>query len=97
MAQPPSVRGVADIVALIDGLKNVAGRARLSWYLAFGGLFLDAYANAALSAGLGPMTDQMHLSSTQISVPSPSARSSRSSSTPSAAGQPAASAGYHRC
>ncbi|WP_019358947.1 MFS transporter [Streptomyces sp. AA1529] len=80
MAQPPSVtgsagsrgapgvRGVADIVALIDGLKVVSGRARLSWYLAFGGLFLDAYANAALSAGLGPMTDQMHLSSTQISV-----------------------------
>ncbi|MEU2609615.1 MFS transporter [Streptomyces albus] len=68
MAQPPSVRGVADIVALIDGLRTVAGRARLSWYLAFGGLFLDAYANAALSAGLGPMTDQMKLSSTQISV-----------------------------
>jgi len=78
MAQPPSVsgsrpgavgvRGVADIVALVDGLKTVSGRARLSWYLAFGGLFLDAYANAALSAGLGPMTDQMHLTSTQISV-----------------------------
>lgn len=68
MAQRPSVKGVADIVALIDGLRTVTGRARITWYLAFGGLFLDAYANAALSAGLGPMTDQMHLSSTQISV-----------------------------
>ncbi|MFG7942411.1 MFS transporter [Streptomyces cacaoi] len=68
MAQRPSVKGVADIVALIDGMRTVTGRARITWYLAFGGLFLDAYANAALSAGLGPMTDQMHLSSTQISV-----------------------------
>ncbi|NGO69704.1 MFS transporter [Streptomyces boncukensis] len=68
MAQRPSVKGVADIVALIDGLQRVTGRSRITWYLAFGGLFLDAYANAALSAGLGPMTDQMDLSSTQISV-----------------------------
>ncbi|GAA2094090.1 MFS transporter [Streptomyces albiaxialis] len=68
MAQRPSVKGVADIVALIDGLRTVTGRARVTWYLAFGGLFLDAYANAALSAGLGPMTDQMDLSSTEISV-----------------------------
>ena len=36
--------------------------------LAFGGLFPDAYANAALSAGPGPMTEQMKLTSTQISV-----------------------------
>ncbi|MBA0052385.1 MFS transporter [Streptomyces sp. AJS327] len=68
MAQRPSVKGVADIVSLIDGLRTVTGRARVTWYLVFGGLFLDAYANAALSAGLGPMTDQMELSSTQISV-----------------------------
>lgn len=68
MAQRPSVKGVADIVALIDELRRVTGRARIVWYLAFGGLFLDAYANAALSAGLGPMTDQMQLTSTQISV-----------------------------
>lgn len=69
MAQRPSVNGAADIVGLIDGLRTVTGRrARITWYLVFGGLFLDAYANAALSAGLGPMTDQMELSSTQISV-----------------------------
>ncbi|MFD7105362.1 MFS transporter [Streptomyces celluloflavus] len=68
MAQRPSVNGVADVVALIDGLTKITGRARVIWYLVFGGLFLDAYSNAALSAGLSPMTAQMSLSSTQISV-----------------------------
>ncbi|MFB7593992.1 MFS transporter [Streptomyces sp. NPDC056160] len=68
MAQRPGVDGVADVVALIDGLGRISGRARVIWYLVFGGLFLDAYSNAALSAGLGPMTAQMQLSSTQVSV-----------------------------
>ncbi|MFF8453271.1 MFS transporter [Streptomyces albidoflavus] len=68
MAPRPSVKGVADVVALIDSLSRIAGRARVIWFLVFGGLFLDAYSNAALSAGLGPMTTQMELSSTQISV-----------------------------
>ncbi|MEU7581450.1 MFS transporter [Streptomyces sp. NPDC041068] len=68
MAQRTSVRGVADVVALIDGLGAITGRARVIWFLVFGGLFLDAYSNAALSAGLGPMTTQMSLSSTQISI-----------------------------
>nr|BFD86620.1 MFS transporter [Streptomyces sp. Xyl84] len=68
MAQRPGVNGVADVVALIDGLGRISGRARVIWYLVFGGLFLDAYSNAALSAGLGPMTAQMELSSTQVSV-----------------------------
>ncbi|GAA2325847.1 MFS transporter [Streptomyces cuspidosporus] len=68
MAQRPSVRGVADVVALIDGLGKITGRAQVIWFLVFGGLFLDAYSNAALSAGLGPMTSQMELTSTQVSI-----------------------------
>ncbi|MGW1839523.1 MFS transporter [Streptomyces sp. NPDC002067] len=68
MAQRPSVNGVADVVGLIDGLGKITGRAQVVWFLVFGGLFLDAYSNAALSAGLGPMTTQMHLTSTQVSV-----------------------------
>ncbi|MFE7117523.1 MFS transporter [Streptomyces sp. NPDC057654] len=68
MAQRQSVNGVADVVALIDGLGKLTGRAQFIWYLVFGGLFLDAYSNAALSAGLAPMTEQMSLSSTQVSV-----------------------------
>ncbi|MCB5909522.1 MFS transporter [Streptomyces pinistramenti] len=68
MAQRPSVKGVADVVALIDGLGKITGRAQIIWFLVFGGLFLDAYSNAALSAGLGPMTAQMELSSTQVSI-----------------------------
>lgn len=68
MAQRPSVKGVADVVALIDGLGKITGRAQVIWFLVFGGLFLDAYSNAALSAGLGPMTSQMELTSTQVSI-----------------------------
>lgn len=68
MAQRPSVTGVADVVALVDGLGKISGRSRVIWFLVFGGLFLDAYANASLSAGLGPMTSQMDLSSTQVSM-----------------------------
>ncbi|MFF0744016.1 MFS transporter [Streptomyces sp. NPDC004111] len=68
MAQRPSVNGVADVVGLIDGLGKITGRAQIVWFLVFGGLFLDAYSNAALSAGLGPMTTQMELSSTQVSI-----------------------------
>ncbi|MEV0265667.1 MFS transporter [Streptomyces sp. NPDC050617] len=68
MAQRQSVNGVADVVALIDGLGKLTGRAQFIWFLVFGGLFLDAYSNAALSAGLAPMTEQMSLSSTQVSV-----------------------------
>lgn len=68
MAQRPGVNGAADVVALIDGLGRITGRARIIWFLVFGGLFLDAYSNAALSAGLGPMTSQMELTTTQVSV-----------------------------
>ncbi|MFF3780860.1 MFS transporter [Streptomyces sp. NPDC001933] len=68
MAQRPSVKGVGDVVALIDGLGKITGRAQVIWFLVFGGLFLDAYSNAALSAGLGPMTTQMELTSTQVSI-----------------------------
>ncbi|MGW1992675.1 MFS transporter [Embleya sp. NPDC001921] len=68
MAQQQSVRGVKDVVALIDRLGRISGRAKVIWFLVFGGLFLDAYSNAALGAGLAPMTKQMELSSTQVSI-----------------------------
>ncbi|MFC5183345.1 MFS transporter [Actinomadura harenae] len=68
MAHHPLVRGVKDVAALIDGHGKITGRAKLVWILVFGGLFLDAYSNAALSAGLAPMTKQMHLSTDQVSI-----------------------------
>ena len=68
MAQQQSVRGVRDVVALIDRHGRISGRAKVIWLLVFGGLFLDAYSNAALGAGLAPMTKQMDLSSTQVSI-----------------------------
>ncbi|WP_433208655.1 MFS transporter [Nocardia sp. CA-107356] len=46
----------------------MSGRTNGIWFLALAGLFLDAYSNAALGAGLSPMVKQLGLSSTQVSV-----------------------------
>ncbi|MET8873768.1 MFS transporter [Nocardia sp. NPDC004604] len=62
------LRGVHDVVSYIDEQPRIAGRAGVIWWLALGGLFLDAFANSALSAGLGPMTRDMHLGATQVAV-----------------------------
>ncbi|MFE4079023.1 nitrate/nitrite transporter [Paenarthrobacter sp. YIM B13468] len=62
------LRGVHDVVSYIDARPRISGRAGLIWWLALGGLFLDAFSNSALSAGLGPMTRDLHLSPTQIAI-----------------------------
>lgn len=62
------IRGVQDVVAYIDDRPKISGRAGLIWWLALGGLFLDAFSNSALSAGLGPMTKDLHLSATQVAL-----------------------------
>ena len=62
------LRGVHDVVSYIDARPRISGRAGLIWWLALGGLFLDAFSNSALSAGLGPMTKDLHLSATQVAV-----------------------------
>ncbi len=49
------LRGVDDILSFVDSRTGINGRAGVIWWLALGGLFLDA-ANSPLSAGLGPMT-----------------------------------------
>lgn len=63
-----TLRGVADIIAYIDSCSSIRGRARVIWWLALGGLFLDAFANSALSVGLGPMTHNLELSATQVAL-----------------------------
>jgi MFS transporter, putative metabolite transport protein len=63
-----SLRGVSDVVAYIDSRPKISGRAAVIWWLALGGLFLDAFSNSALSAGLGPMTTDLALSATQVAV-----------------------------
>lgn len=62
------LHGVSDVVSYIDSRTGIRGRAGVIWWLALGGLFLDAFSNSALSAGLGPMTRDMELSSTQIAI-----------------------------
>ena len=62
------LRGVSDVVSFIDSRSRIGGRAGLIWWLALSGLFLDAFSNSALSAGLGPMTRDMELSATQVAI-----------------------------
>ncbi|MEU0572415.1 MFS transporter [Nonomuraea sp. NPDC005983] len=62
------IRGAGDAADLIDTLKSLSGRANGVWFLALAGLFLDAYSNAALGAGLSPMVKQLDLSPTQVGV-----------------------------
>lgn len=63
-----SLRGVHDVVAFIDSRTGIRGRAAIIWWLALGGLFLDAFSNSALSAGLGPMTRDMSLTAGQVAL-----------------------------
>jgi len=65
---PVKLRGIDDVIAYIDSCPGIVGRAGLIWWLALGGLFLDAFANSALSAGLGPMTRDLGLSAGQVAL-----------------------------
>lgn len=62
------LRGVSDIVSYINDRPGIRGRAGIIWWLALGGLFLDAFSNSALSAGLGPMTRDLSLSTGEIAI-----------------------------
>ncbi|GAA2313063.1 MFS transporter [Nonomuraea roseoviolacea subsp. roseoviolacea] len=62
------IRGAGDAADLIDTLKRLNGRTNWIWFLALAGLFLDAYSNAALGAGLSPMVKELGLSPTQVGV-----------------------------
>ena len=60
--------GVDDILSFVDSRTGINGRAGVIWWLALGGLFLDAFANSALSAGLGPMTRNLQLTAGQVAL-----------------------------
>ncbi|KUF06374.1 MFS transporter [Leucobacter sp. G161] len=62
------LRGIGDVVSYIDSRTQIRGRAGWIWWLALGGLFLDAFSNSALSAGLGPMTKDLELGAGQIAL-----------------------------
>jgi len=63
-----ALRGIDDVISFIDKSEGIRGRAGLIWWLALGGLFLDAFANSALSAGLGPMTRDMGLDAREVAL-----------------------------
>lgn len=65
---PVKIRGIEDIIFFINSQSDIQGRAGLIWWLAFGGLFLDAFSNSALSASLGPMTEDMNLSAVDVAM-----------------------------
>ena len=60
------IRGVQDVISFIDGRQGIKGRAGVIWWLALGGLFLDAFSNSALSVGLGPMTRDQQLTPAEV-------------------------------
>ncbi|MFI9551141.1 MFS transporter [Nonomuraea endophytica] len=62
------IRDAADVADVIDTLKSLPRRANWIWFLALAGLFLDAYSNAALGAGLSPMVKQLGLSPAQVGL-----------------------------
>ncbi|MBB5079437.1 MFS transporter [Nonomuraea endophytica] len=62
------IRDAADVADVIDTLKSLPRRANWIWFLALAGLFLDAYSNAALGAGLSPMVKQLGLSPGQVGL-----------------------------
>ncbi|MFX1766258.1 MFS transporter [Paraburkholderia sp. A1RI-2L] len=62
------IRGVDDVISFIDSCRGIPGRAGVVWWLALGGLFLDAFSNSALSAGLGPMARDLHLDAAQVAL-----------------------------
>lgn len=67
-SSPIKLRGITDVVSYIDARPGIRGKAGLIWWLLLGGLFLDAFSNSALSAGLGPMTKDLDLSPGQVAL-----------------------------
>lgn len=62
------LRGISDVIDFINSRTSISGRASVIWWLALGGLFLDAFANSALSAGLAPMTRDLGLTASEVAV-----------------------------
>ena len=67
-SNPIKIRGVDDVINCIDAKGKISGRAGVIWWLALGGLFLDAFSNSALSAGLNPMTRNLNLTATEVAL-----------------------------
>ena len=62
------IRGVDDVIAFVDSCSGIVGRAGFIWWIALGGLFLDALANSALGVSLGMMSRDLHLDAAEIAI-----------------------------
>ncbi|GAA3725535.1 MFS transporter [Spinactinospora alkalitolerans] len=62
------IASVSDVVSYIDSRPSIKGRAMVIWWLALAGLFLDAYANSALSAGLAALNEDLGLAASQTAL-----------------------------
>lgn len=62
------IASVSDVVSYIDSRPSIRGRAMVIWWLALAGLFLDAYANSALSAGLAALNEDLGLAASQTAL-----------------------------
>jgi MFS transporter, putative metabolite transport protein len=68
MVTPAVIGGEADVTEFIERERPAAGTIRWIWGLSLGGVFFEAYASTALSAGLGSMISQLRLSPGQVSA-----------------------------
>ncbi|MGP4014507.1 MFS transporter [Saccharopolyspora sp. 5N708] len=57
-----------DVADFIEADRPTGSRMRWVWVLGLGGVFFEAYANAALSAGLAPLTEELGLSAGEVSL-----------------------------
>ncbi|MCI2415930.1 sugar porter family MFS transporter [Saccharopolyspora sp. K220] len=57
-----------DVADFIEADRPAGSRMRWVWVLGLGGVFFEAYANAALSAGLGPLTDELGLAAGEVGL-----------------------------
>ncbi|MQA10972.1 MAG: MFS transporter [Pseudonocardiaceae bacterium] len=63
-----TIRTEQDVVDFIEGGRPTGARMRWIWILGLGGVFFEAYANAALSTGLAPLTEQLRLTPGEVSL-----------------------------
>lgn len=68
MASTYAIGNEQDVADFIERGRPTGPRMRWIWILGLGGVFFEAYASAALGTGLGPLTDEMHLTPGQISI-----------------------------
>lgn len=66
MSETLTIHNADDVSEVIEKGPRRRGRLRLIWALALGGVCFEAYSNAALSAGLGPLIEDFDLTASEV-------------------------------